>query len=162
MRARLDARSSESDQLPVPVMAEAPVPATSPVPSVTGLRANGEQPAAERKGLGPEGGAAPWLPQPADWAPLSVAAQEADPTSTLRLYRDALRLRRAHLVDAGPLVWLDTQPGVLAFRRGTLTCWLNTSDQPAALPGGRLLLGSAPGQDDRSLPVDAAAWVDTS
>ena len=86
----------------------------------------------------------------------------ADPDSTLELYRSALRLRREHLVDAGPLDWLDTPPGTLAFRRGALTCWLNTSDQPVALPGGRLLLGSVPGMDGRSLPVDAAAWVDTT
>jgi alpha-glucosidase len=65
-------------------------------------------------------------------------------------------------VGAGPLAWLDTPPGTLAFRRGALTCWLNTSDHPVALPDGRLLLGSVPGMDGRSLPVDAAAWVDTT
>jgi len=112
--------------------------------------------------FGPEGGAAPWLPQPADWAGLSVAAQAGDPASTFELYRSALRLRRERLVDAGPLAWLDTPPGTLAFGRGSLTCWLNTSDHSVALPGGRLLLGSVPGMDDRSLPVDAAAWVDTT
>jgi alpha-glucosidase len=91
-----------------------------------------------------------------------VAAQIGDPDSTLQLYRSALRLRRERLVAAGPLAWLDTPPGTLAFGRGSLTCWLNTSDHSVALPGGRLLLGSVPGMDDRSLPVDAAAWVDTT
>ncbi len=110
----------------------------------------------------PEGAAAPWLPQPEHWAGLSVAAQEADPDSTLHLFRSALRLRREHLLDAGPLAWLDTPPGLLAFRRGTVTCWLNTSDRAVALPGGRLLLGSVPDADAHTLPVDAAAWVDTS
>jgi alpha-glucosidase len=113
-------------------------------------------------GFGPDGGADPWLPQPADWAGLSVAAQDGDPDSTLNLYRAALRLRREHLLDAGPLDWLDTPSGVLAFRRGPVTCWLNTGDAPVALPEGRLLLGSAPDMDGRSLPVDAAAWVKTS
>ena len=32
-----------------------------------------------------------WLPQPADWAELTVAHQSADPTSMLHLYRDILR-----------------------------------------------------------------------
>ncbi|MFF3016505.1 glycoside hydrolase family 13 protein [Streptomyces sp. NPDC057939] len=41
------------------------------------------------------GGAGSWLPQPADWAGLSVAAQTGDPHSTLELYRAALELRRA-------------------------------------------------------------------
>ncbi|MDX2395681.1 glycoside hydrolase family 13 protein [Streptomyces sp. DK15] len=41
------------------------------------------------------GGGGSWLPQPADWAGLSVAAQTGDPHSTLELYRAALELRRA-------------------------------------------------------------------
>ncbi|MFD3873549.1 alpha-amylase family glycosyl hydrolase [Streptomyces sp. NPDC058623] len=41
------------------------------------------------------GGAGSWLPQPGDWAGLSVAAQTGDPHSTLELYRAALELRRA-------------------------------------------------------------------
>ncbi|MFJ3827665.1 alpha-amylase family glycosyl hydrolase [Streptomyces sp. NPDC090046] len=36
-----------------------------------------------------------WLPQPAGWGDLSVAAQTGDPHSTLELYRAALELRRA-------------------------------------------------------------------
>ncbi|WP_327168005.1 glycoside hydrolase family 13 protein [Streptomyces subrutilus] len=41
------------------------------------------------------GPAGSWLPQPDDWAGLSVAAQTGDPHSTLELYRAALELRRA-------------------------------------------------------------------
>ncbi|MFI8385667.1 alpha-amylase family glycosyl hydrolase [Streptomyces sp. NPDC085540] len=43
-------------------------------------------------GFGPAGS---WLPQPAGWGGLSVAAQTGDPHSTLELYRAALELRRA-------------------------------------------------------------------
>ncbi|MCX4693656.1 glycoside hydrolase family 13 protein [Streptomyces sp. NBC_01408] len=43
-------------------------------------------------GFGP---ADSWLPQPAGWGGLSVAAQTGDPHSTLELYRAALELRRA-------------------------------------------------------------------
>ena len=36
-----------------------------------------------------------WLPMPTDWAPLTVAAQIEDPTSTLSFFRVALKLRRS-------------------------------------------------------------------
>ena len=39
-------------------------------------------------------GAPPWLPQPAHWADLTVAAQDAHPASMLNLYRAALAERR--------------------------------------------------------------------
>ena len=62
-----------------------------------------------------------------------------------------------------PARWSGSTPHREPWRSaGALTCWLNTGDQSVALPGGRLLLGSVPGMDDRSLPVDAAAWVDTT
>ena len=48
-------------------------------------------------GFGPAG-SVPWLPQPAGWAAMTVAAQEADPNSMLALYRSALRLRHQALV----------------------------------------------------------------
>jgi alpha-glucosidase len=49
-------------------------------------------------GFSPDGAtAAPWLPQPADWAPRAMAAQAGDEASMLELYRTALRLRRARV-----------------------------------------------------------------
>jgi alpha-glucosidase len=102
----------------------------------------------------------PWLPQPPDWAELTVAAQQADPASTLSLYRAALRLRRGlpGLRDAG-MTWRDAPGEVLAFDRGTaLRCVVNFSGAPLDLTGhGRLLLTSAPCPD--GLPPDAAAWL---
>lgn len=114
-------------------------------------------------GFSPAGaGAAPWLPQPADFAAVTVAAQDADPGSMLELYRTALHLRRAHpALGGGPLTWRAASVGVLAFDRGpTFTCVLNLSAAPVALPAGvRVLLVSAPLTDGGELPVDAAAWV---
>ncbi len=81
--------------------------------------------------------AAPWLPQPADWASRTAEAQEDDPDSTLSLYRDALRLRRAHLTSADALEWIDSPEGTLAFRRGDLECWVNTSTVDIDLPEGK-------------------------
>ncbi|MFI6770076.1 glycoside hydrolase family 13 protein [Streptomyces sp. NPDC050355] len=108
-----------------------------------------------------------WLPQPADWAGLTVQAQTGDPASTLELYRTALALRRTHPgLGAGDAVeWLQDAPeGVLAFRRpGGLVCTVNTTDSPARLPvPGRPLLSSRtelPVLDgDFVLPADTAIW----
>ncbi len=98
----------------------------------------------------------PWLPQPADFAAVTVAAQQADPGSMLALHRAALRLRRS--VD-GALTWRPSEPGVLAFDRGSgLTCVVNLTDEPVALPpGSEVLLASEP--LDGGLPPDAAAWL---
>ncbi|WP_256106242.1 glycoside hydrolase family 13 protein [Streptomyces sp. ODS05-4] len=104
-----------------------------------------------------------WLPQPAEWGALSVAAQTGQADSTLELYRSALALRRAHpALGAGErLDWLPAPEEVLAFRRtaadpdaGELVCTVNLTDRPVALPapGARPLLGSVPGA---AVPVDA-------
>ncbi len=63
--------------------------------------------------------AAPWLPQPADWAGHTVLAQVADPMSTWLLVRGALALRRAlPQLRGGELRWRDdTGAGCLAFDR---------------------------------------------
>jgi alpha-glucosidase len=67
-------------------------------------------------GFGP--GSASWLPQPTDWAPLSVESEDGDPASTLELYRHALRVRRAQAaLGEGPLEWLEHTPELLALRR---------------------------------------------
>ncbi|MGW6569890.1 glycoside hydrolase family 13 protein [Streptomyces sp. NPDC054975] len=101
-------------------------------------------------GFGPGGS---WLPQPPEWSALSVEAQSADPSSTLELYRRALRLRRDHpALGAGDAVeWLDGLPeGVLAFRRRAangddVLVTLNTTEREAELPlTGAPLLSSAP------------------
>ncbi|MGC5224315.1 glycoside hydrolase family 13 protein [Micromonospora sp. DT81.3] len=115
-------------------------------------------------GFGPDGSRS-WLPQPVFWATLTVEAQLADPTSTLHLYKQALRLRRQlpELGD-GDLEWWDDAvsgaPGMLAFRRGDgFACLVNTDEDPVALPADHeVLLASAPVQDGR-LPGNATAWL---
>ncbi|MGA3561749.1 glycoside hydrolase family 13 protein [Melissospora conviva] len=124
-------------------------------------------------GFGPAGCDKSWLPAPASWAQLSVAAQTGVAGSTLELYRSALRIRRAHPGLAGsddPVRWLDAAPGVLAFsRRATpdapeLVCVVNISAAPAPVGGyGPVLLASAPPTEvdgEIALPVDAAAWFE--
>ena len=116
-------------------------------------------------GFGPGGS---WLPQPAGWGELSVAAQTGDPLSTLELYRAALRLRRGlpGLGDTA-MEWLEAPEGVLALSRPGLVCVLNTRDEPVemALPG-TLLLSSAPETEDPAhdatpsprVPANSCTW----
>ena len=113
-------------------------------------------------GFSPPGTTAePFLPQPADWAILTVEAESADPASCLALYREGLRLRRVEdgLGD-GPLTWLRSGPDVLAFARGErFACVVNLSPAPVDLPEHEhVLLASAP-LDGGRLGPDAAAWV---
>ncbi|AYF29842.1 alpha-amylase [Micromonospora tulbaghiae] len=121
-------------------------------------------------GFGPGGSELSWLPAPATWRSLSVAAQTGVPGSTLELYRTALRIRHEHPALAGldGITWLETEPGVLAFRRSAgdaeVTCVVNISGADVTVRGyGRPLVASA-GLTERGdgyvLPVDAAAWFE--
>ena len=105
-----------------------------------------------------------WLPQPDDWAALTVAAQAVDPASMLSLYRAALRLRREHpALGAGDLRWVgDVGSDMLAFDLvapgATVRVVANFGEAAAGLPADECLLASAPLEDGR-LPPDAAAWI---
>ncbi|MGW7331242.1 glycoside hydrolase family 13 protein [Streptomyces sp. NPDC054840] len=133
-------------------------------------------------GFGPAGS---WLPQPADWGDLSVAAQTGDPHSTLELYRAALELRRAmpglgapeagtgpgpgSVAEAPPeesypcgMRWQCAPEGVLLFTRPGFACTLNSRSEPVELPApGRPVLSSAPVETDGRtvrLPPDSCTW----
>ncbi|HWJ67612.1 MAG TPA: alpha-amylase family glycosyl hydrolase [Nocardioides sp.] len=123
-------------------------------------------------GFGPAGGPS-WLPQPAEWAGLSVEAQTGVAGSTLEFYRSALAIRRAEpaLGAAEELTWLDAPAGVLAFRRTTsegdpVVVTVNVTGEHVRMPApGRLLIGSAdvdvhdtPDGADAVLPPDTTAW----
>jgi alpha-glucosidase len=103
----------------------------------------------------------PWLPQPSDWAALTVEAQTGDPASMLELYRTALRIRREHpALGDGTMTWLDAPEGILAFSREPgLTCVVNLSAEPYELPAhSQLLLSSGP-LEDGVLRPDQAVWL---
>lgn len=60
----------------------------------------------------------PWLPLNADWRTRNVAAQDADPRSTLNLHRALLRLRRTHsALRGGELELLPADDRTLAYVR---------------------------------------------
>lgn len=109
-----------------------------------------------------------WLPMPAKWGALSVAAQLAERSSTLQLYRQAIALRRVRRqLAAEPLVWRASGDYVLALQVGTLLCIVNFGKQPSRVPeGATLLLSSAAATDGESAPEktmvgpDSAAWFE--
>ena len=110
-------------------------------------------------GFGPDG-TQPWIPQPDDWAALTVEAQTGNPSSTLEFYRSALAARREHALPAGDHVTLlEPEEDVLTFVRGPLTVVINCGDRPTTLPDGEVVIASGPLDDDGKLPADTAAWL---
>ena len=111
-------------------------------------------------GFSPEG-VRPWLPQPARWRDLTVAAQRSDPGSMLSLYRSALAIRRRHpALGDGGMRWCGAPPEVLVFRRDPgVLCAVNLSDVSYPLPAhDRVLLASEPVVGGALAP-DAAVWL---
>jgi len=115
-------------------------------------------------GFGPSG--EPWLPQPEDWAALTVERQASDPTSMLTLYRDALALRRKlPALGDGQLAWIEAGQDLLAFRREPgFMCVVNLGHKPAhvareLLPEGAVvILASGPVDAGGEIPGATAAW----
>lgn len=101
-------------------------------------------------GFGP--GSQSWLPQPAEWADLSVARQQGVDGSTWNFYQDALRVRRAEsALGEGPLEWLGHMGDVLAMRRpaadgSSVVAIINLDNAVVHLPiewGTELLVSSS-------------------
>ncbi|MBY8876455.1 glycoside hydrolase family 13 protein [Actinacidiphila acidipaludis] len=118
-------------------------------------------------GFGPVAGGPSWLPQPPEWAGLSVEAQTGVAGSTLEMYRRALELRRLHpALGAGTAVtWLDAPEGVLAFRREGgpgeqgFVCTVNLTAEPVTIPTpGPVLMSS--GADLRAGAADDGEFID--
>ena len=116
-------------------------------------------------GFSPAGAASdPWLPQPKEWRDLTVEAETAAADSMLELYRQALRIRRIEpALGDGPMSWLPSADGVLAFDRGaSVRCVTNLSPAPVALPAhAGVILASGP-LAGGLLPPDTAAWLRTA
>ncbi len=107
-------------------------------------------------GFGDDGS---WLPQPKEWGALSVESQEGDDSSTLELYRRAIRIRAERLRDDEELVWLDLGDEIVGFgREGGVICVVNYGDEPFPLPEGAVLIASGDLVGDR-IPVDTAVWI---
>jgi alpha-glucosidase len=113
-------------------------------------------------GFGPLGGGS-WLPQPPEWAQLSVERESGEPGSTYRFYQRALEARRTTVAGLDTDVeLLDSAPGVLAFaRKPGFVCAINCGARPARLPRvGKPVISSTeePAVRDGRLAPDTAAW----
>jgi alpha-glucosidase len=109
-------------------------------------------------GFSPDG-VEPWLPQPDDWAPLTVAAQKKDPHSTWSFYRAALRARRRFVGLTEPVELVTGRATVLEYRRGPLTVVCNCGSRPVRLPPGEVVVASGPLDERGLLPPDTAVWL---
>jgi alpha-glucosidase len=112
-------------------------------------------------GFSRDGASRPWLDQPGDWAPLTVAAQAEADTSTLALYRAGLRLRRAAPWGRdGELRWLPAADSVLAFARGDdFTCLVNYGPETVELPAGAHVLIASDELEGGALREDTTVWL---
>src|SRR4029453_2996553 len=103
------------------------------------------------------GSGAAHLPQPHWVAAYAGSVQEANPDSTLNLYRDALALPTPF--TGSDLSWVDSEPSVLHFvGPGRVRCLTNFGAEPVALPPGEVLLSSAH-LDSGRLPGDTTVWL---
>ncbi len=114
-------------------------------------------------GFGPTGRT--WLPQPPSFGAYAADLQEDDPSSTLELYRAALRSRRKLGSGNGELTWRDAGEDVLAFdvtgTAGRVRVLANLGAEPVPLPdGARVLLASWELTADGRLPTDVAVWLE--
>ncbi|MDU0347592.1 glycoside hydrolase family 13 protein [Actinomyces sp. MRS3W] len=109
---------------------------------------------------------ATWLPQPEGWGAYAPAAQEADPDSTLAMYRRALAARREWGLGRGSIHWLEDTPAhVLAFHNGEVTVVINMGEEAVTLPlTGTVLVRSWNGETGGTagavtIPGNGSLWM---
>lgn len=108
-------------------------------------------------GFGPAGET--WLPQPEVYRAYSRDLEEADPSSTLALYKAALASRKQHDLGQGELEWIEGTPeNILGFRNNDVTVFINYSEDDFALPAGKIILDSADTGDGILKPA-TAVWL---
>lgn len=111
-------------------------------------------------GFNVEGAARPWLDQPADWGSRTAAAQAADSTSMLTLYRVALALRRSdQALHEEALEWCASEPDDLSFVRGNFACIANLGRTHTVLPAHKEILLSSSPLEGGQLPPDTTVWL---
>ncbi len=106
-----------------------------------------------------------WLPQPSDWAELTVSAEQDQPRSTLSLYSHSLQLRAQF---SGAVGFIESgDPAVMIYHRDEgIVIAVNTGAGEYLLPeflrAAEVLLDSesveASGDKTEVLPPDCARW----
>lgn len=107
-----------------------------------------------------------WLPQPIGWGSFTVEAEDADPTSTLNLYRTLVRDRKQL---SGAVTFIESgDSNVMIFARDKgFHCVVNTGKHPYQLsnkfPSCEVLVSSDMqlGGKNQSLPPNCAVWCVT-
>ncbi|APH46408.1 alpha-amylase [Microbacterium sp. 1.5R] len=105
------------------------------------------------------GSAEAHLPQPAWFAESAVDVEAADPSSTLSLYREALRLRH-ELQTEESLEWIETgRPDVLRFARPNgwqIVTNFGTEPFDLGADAADVVLGTVV---DGAVPADSTVWI---
>ena len=102
-----------------------------------------------------------WLPQPAGWGRFSVQAQQNDATSSLEMYRKALKIRKAHDdLGEGDLNFVSLGKNVLAISRGKrFLSMTNFGRWRKKIPAGYVLLHSSAPLERGKIPTDTTVWL---
>ncbi|MBP2437166.1 glycoside hydrolase family 13 protein [Microbacterium amylolyticum] len=104
-----------------------------------------------------------WLPIPEEWGSYARDEQADDPSSTLSLYRELLRLRREYNLGQGSLEWIKgVENNVVAYRNGDVIVVANLGARPVVPPAGKVIARSGELGIDGSLPKDHAIWIEAT
>jgi alpha-glucosidase len=110
----------------------------------------------------------PWLPIPPEWKNLSIETQNSDITSSLNLYRRAIKARREFFGRESRITWCnDLAIGLLAYKRGEYLVLLNTSNEVIShsCEGMIVMTSKSEITSNKSvitLPPASACWVKIS
>jgi alpha-glucosidase len=110
----------------------------------------------------------PWLPIPPEWKNLSIERQNSDITSSLNLYRRAIKARREFFGRESRITWCnDLAIGLLAYKRGEYLVLLNTSNEVIShsCEGMIVMTSKSEITSNKSvitLPPASACWVKIS
>ena len=104
-----------------------------------------------------------WLPMPAGFSAYAADAQDHDPDSTLRLYRQLLRLRRERRLGTGTASLCDLGPDLLGLLIetdiGTTMVVTNFSDSSWMIPSDAEMLVSSTPIARGALGRDQSVWL---
>ena len=101
-----------------------------------------------------------WLPQPKNWGDFAADVQAKSADSTLALYRQALKIRKAEAgLGDGDIEWIEAGDSVIAFKRpGNFACYVNFGADLPLPVGAEILVASGP-LNGSSLPADTSVWL---
>ena len=102
-----------------------------------------------------------WMKPPAIYAEYAVDAEENNPNSTLKLYRQLLKLRKELKLPLGEIQYLkETEDDVIVARNGSVCLAINFGDDAVKMPKGSIIARSLPNlKEGGMLPGGAAVWL---